>query len=58
MKTLCSYYITIDVACLTLSALYIYKGKNFYVYFFQTQGEIDLEIDTDCKNKYDIYSPP
>lgn len=35
MKTSCSHYIIIDVACLTLSALYMYKGKNFMCIFFR-----------------------
>lgn len=26
------------------------------MYFFQTQGEIDQEIDTDYRNKYDIFT--
>lgn len=55
MKTLCLHYFIIDVAYLTLLAPYIYKGKKVCV-FFQTHGEINLEIDTDYRNKYDIFT--
>lgn len=49
MKSLCLYYFIIIVAYLTLLAPYIFKSKKVCV-FFQTHGEIDLEVKT-------IYEP-
>lgn len=38
----------------TLDSFYFQRQKSLYV-FFQTHGEINLEIDTNYRNKYNIF---